>query len=77
MQEFIKESPFFLMYGCDVRLPTTTALSWPMERSMVDLKEHGEHLATSLADTMCLCILDINARVYKRVTIFSDVWTEL
>ena len=41
MQESTKESPFFLMYGRDPRLPTATALSWPMERSMVDLEEYG------------------------------------
>ena len=50
MQESTKESPFFLMYGRDPRLPTATALSWSMERSMVDLEEYGEHLATNLAE---------------------------
>ena len=47
MQESTKESPFFLMHECDPRLPTATTLSWPIERSMVDL---GEHLATNLAE---------------------------
>ena len=50
MQESIKESPFFLMYGRNSRLPMTTALSWPMERAMVDLEEHGEQFATNLTE---------------------------
>ena len=50
VQESTKESPFFLMYGRDPRLPTETALSAPMERASVDLGEYGENLVTNLSE---------------------------
>ena len=49
-QEATKESPFFLMHGRDPRLPTETALDFPMERGRVDLGEYGAELAENLTE---------------------------
>ena len=49
-EEATKESPFFLMQGRDLRLPTEAALHYPMEREHVDLGEHGTELAENLTE---------------------------
>ena len=46
------ESPFFLMYGHDARLPTATEVTAPTltQRDLVDLSDFGESLMTSLPE---------------------------
>ena len=44
------ESPFFLMYGRDARLPTATDITAPTEREIVDLSDFGKSLMTNLSE---------------------------
>ena len=48
-QQSTLESPFFLLYGRDPRLPTETALSPPVERASLGLKEYGLDLMEKLS----------------------------
>ena len=43
------ESPFFLMYGRDARLPIATEVPAPTQRDLVDLSDFGESLMTHLS----------------------------
>ena len=72
MQESTRESPFFLMYGRDPRLPTATALSWPMERSMVDLEEYGENLAANLSEAWKMAQEAIQQAQSKQKQYYDD-----
>ena len=47
-QESTKESPFFLMYGHDPRIPTSTVLSQPQSACTIDLDEYKTELMTNL-----------------------------
>ena len=49
-QQSTKESPFFLLYGRDPRLPTDAILSPTKTRALIDLKEYGTGLAQKMAD---------------------------
>ena len=50
MQESTRESPFFLLYGCDPALPTSDTLSRERTPYMVDLDDYKLDLTTGLAD---------------------------
>ena len=49
LQESTKESPFFLLYGRDPRLPTEQALSPIKTKEVMDLKEYGAALASKMS----------------------------
>ena len=49
-QQSTLESPFFLLYGRDPRLPTESAVYQDKARRLVDLKEYGTELANHLAE---------------------------
>lgn len=54
-----EESPFFLLYGRDPRLPVEAVLSAPQTRSQLDLKEYGSDLVRKLGgawDSARACI---------------------
>ena len=50
LQESTKESPFYLLYGRDPRLPSECALAVPTTPYMVDLQDYRTELTTSLSD---------------------------
>ena len=50
IQHSTQESPFFLLYGRNPRLPTEAVLSPPTTRSLVGLKEYGALLHSRMSD---------------------------
>ena len=60
LQESTKESPFFLLYGRDSRLPTEEVLMVPSTREVVQLADYTSELAVGLAEAWEL------ARVHVR-----------
>ena len=54
IQESTKESPFYLLYGRDPRLPTENALSMPTTPYMVDLEDYRTELTCCLSDAWSL-----------------------
>ncbi len=66
VQESTKESPFFLLYGRDPRLPTETALSKPSTPYMVDIKDYRTELVTNLSDSWSLAKENIKVAQCKQ-----------
>ena len=60
------ESPFFLMYGCDARLPNETDVVTPSTREFVDLSDFGESLMTSVHDARELARKSIQSSQMKQ-----------
>ena len=49
-QQSTMESPFFLLYGKDPRLPTYPVMSPMKTKKVVDLKEYGVELMSSMSE---------------------------
>ena len=44
LQQSTGESPFYLLYGRDPRLPTDEVLNIPVDRRNIDLRDHKEEM---------------------------------
>ena len=49
-QESTKASPFFLVYGCNPKLPTTAALNPPVDRVTVSLADYQTEVAIRMSN---------------------------
>lgn len=65
MQETTKESPFFLLYGRDPRLPNEKILSPLKSQKLVDLKEYGTEVASRMSEAWELARKNVG-RAQKR-----------
>ena len=74
-QSSTQESPFFLLYGRDPRLPTPGVLSPKMTRTTVCLKEYGVELHAKMSDAWELARLHIT-RAQKRQKTAYDKCTK-
>ena len=54
VQESTRESPFFLLYGRDPRLPTETTLSQPVSPYTVDLEDYRSDLASRMTQAWAI-----------------------
>ena len=54
VQESIKESPFFLLYGRDPRIPSESVLNQPSSPYMVDVADYKVDLTSNLASAWTL-----------------------
>ena len=54
VQDSTKESPFFLLYGRDPRIPSDSALNSPSSPYMVDLEDYKSELANNLSDAWAI-----------------------
>ena len=67
-QESTLESPFFLLYGRDPRLPTQAALTPHKVRSQLDLREYGMEVAAKMSEawqSVRMCVTRAQRRQKK------------
>ena len=50
VQDSTRDSPFFLLYGRDPRMPSDSALNSPTTPYMVDLEDYKSELTSNLSD---------------------------
>ena len=67
------ESPFFLVYGCDPRLPVPDALCAKKSRMTVDLKEYGIELHQKMSAAWELARQSVK-RAQRRQKDYYDRW---
>ena len=65
-QESTKESPFFLLYGCDPRLPTESVLGTTKEAYLVDMEDYRSEFVISLAKAQKLALENIRKAQEKQ-----------
>ena len=85
VQDSAKESPFFILYGRDPRLPTASDMALPHPTYAVDLDDYNIGLTTSLANVQkcamkqnCLrksrsCFMTASPRTLSRFTMLGTV----
>ena len=54
VQDSTRESPFFLLYGRDPRMPSDSALNSPTTPYMVDLEDYRSELTSNLSDAWAI-----------------------
>ena len=60
--ESTRESPFYLLYGCDAQLPTATVLDMPPPPYTLDLDDYKVELTRGLASAWKVARLERSAR---------------
>ena len=70
-QQWTRESPFFLLYGRDPRLPVEAVMSPVQTKKSVDLKEYGSGLASKMSAAWELARKSIG-KAQKRQKDFHD-----
>ena len=70
-QQSTRESPFFLLYGRDPRLPVEAVMSPVQTKKLVDLKEYGSWLASKMSAAWELARKSIG-KAQKRQKDFHD-----
>ena len=66
MQESTKESPFFLLYGRDPRLPTEEALSPPQTRQVLDIDDYRSELTIGFSEAWKLAQENVHKAQQKQ-----------
>ena len=66
MQESTRESPFFLLYGRDPRLPTGSALDAVEAAYLVDMEDYCTELLVSLAKAKKIALENIRQAQAKQ-----------
>ena len=66
VQESTKESPFFLLYGCDPRLPTESVLGSTNEAYLVDMEDYRSEFLISLGKAQKLALENIRKAQEKQ-----------
>ena len=67
LQESTKESPFFLLYGRDPRVPTSTVLTYQRSPYTIDIDDYKSEMMTSLSQAWKLAQENINvAQKYQK-----------
>ena len=70
-QASTQESPFFLLYGRDPKLPTPAALSPTVTRAIAELKEYGTELHSRMSEAWELAQLQITRAQKKQKTAYD------
>ena len=68
VQESTQESPFFLLYGRDPRIPTETALTQPTTLYQVEFPDYRAELVAHLSDAWALAHQNIKLAQVKQKT---------
>ena len=70
-QQSTLESAFFLLYGCDLRLPREVALCPEERKKLIDLREYKSELAVQMSDAWRLARDQVKC-TQKRQRIYCD-----
>ena len=71
VQESTKESPFFLLYGRDPRLPTGTLLEQSRTTYLVDAEDYRTELFINLTEAQKLALESIKLAQQKQRTFYD------